>query len=150
MTAHVYGGVVLAIAIGVAGCADERGAVLQVMNRARTAVLAGDGQTACRLLTAHGRRRVLGFQVDFAPTGTRVPTTRRGVPQTCAQILHAEAGLDRSWIRDLRGARLGGVAIDGDAARVRLLVDGPDVQFALRRTAQGWRIDDSDAVPSGY
>jgi hypothetical protein len=139
--------------------ADERGAVLRVMEAGRTALLAGDGQTACRLLTTHGRTRALGFQVDFAPTGTRVPTKRRGVPQTCEQILRAESKLehlpdgDPSWTPDLKAAKFKVVSIDDDNAQVRLEVPGaygPTVEFALRKTAHGWRIDDSDAVPSGY
>jgi hypothetical protein len=38
-------------------------------------------------------------------------------------------------------------------AHVRLQarrLHGLTVEFSLRKTAQGWRIEDSDAVPSGY
>src|SRR5918995_3303560 len=86
---------------------DERDAVVRVMEAGRTALLAGDGETACRLLTTHGRTRALAFQLDFAPTGTPVPTKRRGVPQTCEQIVRAESKLehlpdvDPSWTPDL-------------------------------------------------
>jgi hypothetical protein len=138
---------------------DERGAVLRVVEAGRTALLAGDGQTACGLLTTHGRTRALGFQVDFAPTGTPVPTKRRGVPQTCEQILRAEskrehlAEANQSWTPDLKQAKFTVVAINHDTAHVRLEVPGaygPTVEFSLRKTAHGWRVDDSDAVPSGY
>jgi hypothetical protein len=138
---------------------DDRGAVLRVMDAGRTALLAGDGRAACRVLSAQGRTRALGFQVDFAPTGTPVPTERRGVPQTCEEIVRAEwkrehlPDIDQSWTPDLRAARFDVVAIDADDARVRLEVPGaygPTVEFSLSKTAQGWRIDDSDAVPSGY
>jgi hypothetical protein len=138
---------------------DERDAVLRVMETGRTALLDGDGQTACRLLTAHGRARTLGFQVDFAPAGTPVPTKRRGVPQTCEQILRAESkrehlpNVDQSWTPDLKAARFKVVSINDDTAHVRLQVPdafGPTVEFSLRKTTQGWRSDDSDAVPSGY
>jgi hypothetical protein len=138
---------------------DERGAVLRVMEAGRAALLAGDAQTACGLLTAHGRTRALGFQVDFAPSGTPVPTKRRGVPQTCEQILRAEsklehlADVDQSWTPDLKAAKFHVVSINNESARVRLRVPGaygPTVEFSLRKTARGWRIDDSDAVPSGY
>jgi hypothetical protein len=137
----------------------ERGAVLRVLEAGRTALLAGDGQAACRLLTTHGRTRALGFQVDFAPTGTPVPTKRRGVPQTCEQIVRAESkrehlpDVNPSWTPDLKAARFNVVSINNDTARVRLEVPGaygPTIDFSLRKTAQGWRIDDSDAVPTGY
>jgi hypothetical protein len=138
---------------------DERRAVLRVMEAGRRALLAGDGQTACRLLTTHGHTRVFGFQVDFAPTGTTVPTKRRGVPQTCEQILRAEwrrehlPDVDQSWTPDLKAAKFKVVSINGGNAHVRLEVPGaygPTVEFSLSKTAHGWRIDDSDAVPSGY
>ena len=138
---------------------DERSAVLQVMEAGRTALLAGDGQAACRLLTTDGRTRALGFQVDFAPTGTPVPTTRRGVPQTCEQIVRAESKREHlpdvgpSWTPDLKAAKFHVVSINHDTARVRLEVPGaygPTIEFSLRKMAHGWRIDDSDAVPAGY
>ena len=138
---------------------DDERAVLRLLETGRTALLAGDGEAACRLLTAHGRARALGFQVDFAPSGTPVPTKRRGVPQTCEQILRAESrrehlpDANQSWTPDLKAARFNVVSIDDDTARVRLEVPGaygPTVEFSLRKTAQGWRIDDADAVPSGY
>jgi hypothetical protein len=132
---------------------------LRVMEDGRTALLAGDGQAACRLPTRHGRRRALGFQVDFAPTGTPVPTKRRGVPQTCEQIVRAEskrehlADVGPSWTPDLKAAKFNVVSIINDTAQVRLEVPGaygPTIEFSLRKTAHGWRIDDSDAVPTGY
>ena len=138
---------------------DERSAVLRVMEAGKTALLAEDGQTACRLLTGHGRTRALGFQVDFAAAGTRVPIKRRGVPQTCEQIVRAESrrehlpDVDPSWTPDLKAAKFNVVSIDNKTAQVRLEVPGaygPTVEFSLRKTAHGWRIDDSDAVPSGY
>jgi hypothetical protein len=45
------------------------------------------------------------------------------------------------------------VSINNDTAQVRLQVPGaygPTIEFSLRKTAHGWRIDDSDAVPTGY
>jgi hypothetical protein len=147
---------IAAVAV-VAGCAggdagnDERGAVLAVMEDARAAVVDGDGETACGLLTEHGRRRVLEYQVDFAPVGTPVPTDRRGVPQTCEAILRAERKADPWSIKDARAAHFDVRSIDGGRASVRLTApQGATVEFALVRTAEGWRIDDSDAVPSGY
>jgi hypothetical protein len=162
-------GLVIAIA-GLGGCGggdrdapetahDEHAAVLRVMGDARSVLLAGDGEGACRLLTRHGLQRVLGFQVDFLPTGTPVPTKRRGVPQTCEQMVRAQLRAERlpdvgpSWTPDLKAAEFEVVSLSGDNARVRLRVPGaygPTVDFSLLKTAQGWRIDDSDAVPSGY
>jgi hypothetical protein len=139
--------------------ADDEAAVLDVMDAARSAVLAGDPETACGLLTPHARDRVLGFQVDFLPTGSPVPSKRPRVPQTCEQMLraqlHDERGADvaPSWLRDLKGRRFEVTAQAGDEARVLLKVPaayGPTVRFRLIRTDHGWRIDDSDAVPSGY
>jgi hypothetical protein len=138
---------------------DERAAVLRVMGAARGALLAADGEGACRLLTRHGHQRVLGFQVDFLPAGTPVPAKRRGVPRTCEQMVRAQwraehlADVDPSWTPDLKSAEFEVVSLNGDNARVRLKVPGaygPTVNFSLLNTAQGWRIDDSDAVPSGY
>jgi hypothetical protein len=160
---------VIAIA-GLAGCGsdardapepggDERAAVLRVMEDARGALLADDGDGACRLLTGHGQQRVLGFQVEFLPTGTPVPAKRRGVPQTCEQMVRAQWRVEHlpdfepSWTRDLKVAKFEVVSLSGDNARVRLTVPGaygPTFDFSLLKTAQGWRIDDSDAVPSGY
>jgi hypothetical protein len=139
--------------------ADDRAAVLDVMDAARSAVLAGDAETACGLLTPHARDRVLGFQVDFLPTGSPIPSKRPGVPQTCEQMMRAQLQDDRgpdvapSWSRDLEAAEFEVTAQAGDEARVRLKVPeayGPSVKFRLIRTVHGWRIDDSDAVPSGY
>jgi len=126
----------------------ERAAVLRVMEAGRKALLAGDGKAACRLLTPHGRKRALGFQVDFD----------HGVPKTCVGIVRAEFRLehdpdvDQSWTPDLKAASFRVTSLDRDRARVRLTVpgaSGPTVEFSLRKTAHGWRIDDSDAVPSG-
>lgn len=122
------------------------------MEDAREAVVAGDGAEACGLLTEHGRERVLEFQVDFAETGTPVPTRQRGVPQTCDAILRAERKADPDSFDDLERPRFSVSSIDGDRARVRLQVprSGATVDFSLVKTDAGWRIDDSDAVPSGY
>jgi hypothetical protein len=138
---------------------SDDAAVLRVMDAARTALLAGNGEGACRLLTRHGRQRVLLFQVDFLPPGTPVPKLRRGVPQTCEQMVRAQwtaehlRDVDPSWTPDLKAARFEVVSLSGDHARVRLSVPGaygPTVPFSLLRTAHGWRIHDSDALPSGY
>jgi hypothetical protein len=143
--------VVLAAAAGCGG--DDREDVLDVMREARSALLEGDATAACRLLTAHGRERTLEFQVDFLPTGAPVPSRRRGVPRTCEQIFKAERRADpASWRPDVEEARFSVRSLDGDRASVRLEVpqDGPTVDFSLVKTDEGWRIDDSTGVPSGY
>jgi hypothetical protein len=140
------------------GSAGGRADVLRVVEAGRRALLDGDGERACRLLTPRARRRALAFQVDFVPEGTPIPTKRRGVPQTCEQIVRAEwkaeheEGADPSWTPDLRAAKFRVVSLRGARARVRLEVPeayGPTVSFSLVRTQRGWRIDDSDAIPSG-
>jgi hypothetical protein len=138
---------------------DERAAVMRVMEDGRTALLAGDVQSACRLLTTRGLTRALGFQADFAPTGTPVSTKRRGVPQTCEQMVRAEwkrehlPDVNPSWTPDLKAATFNVVSVNNDTAQVRLGVPGaygPTIEFSLRKTPRGWRIDDADAVPTGY
>src|SRR3954471_9036361 len=140
------------------GSGGERADVLRVVEAGRRALLAGDGEGACRLLTRRAQRRALAFQVDFVPEGTPIPTKRRGVPQTCEQIVRAEwkadheEGVDPSWTPDLRAGRFRVVSLRGARARVRLGAPeayGPTVSFSLVRTQRGWRIDDSDAIPSG-
>ena len=138
------------------GSAQERAAILRVMKAGRRALLAGDGEAACRLLTARGRKRSLLYQIDFVPEGTDIPTKRRGVPQTCPEIVRAEfkqeedPQVDDSWRPGLRVARFSIISLQGRRARVRLKVPGkhePSFRFTLLRTERGWRIDDSDALP---
>jgi hypothetical protein len=145
--------VILAIVAGCGGEAgeDDRDAVLAVMEDARAALVDGDAETACGLLTPHARERTLEYQVDFLPEGTPVPTERRGVPQTCEEIFVAVRRLDPSSVEDAAGARFSVESIDGDRASVVLDAgEGATVDFALVKTGDGWRIDDSEAVPSGY
>jgi hypothetical protein len=61
--------------------------------------------------------------------------------------------VDPSWTPDLKAAEFEVVTLSADEAHARLKVPGaygPTVDFSLLDTGQGWRIDDSDAVPSGY
>jgi hypothetical protein len=154
MTRPIVFGLVAAFAAAASCGGNEREDVLDVMERGRTALLDGDGRAACGLLTDHGRRRVLEFQVDFAEPGTQVPTDQHGVPQTCEEIVQAESQASReSWAPDVEQARFRVASIDGDRATAVFEVPeefGPRVEFALVKTADGWRIDDSDALPSGY
>ena len=143
-------------ACGGSAAGGDRAAVLRVMARGRAALLHDDPGAACRLLTPHARRRVLGFQVDFLPEGAPVPSRRRGVPRTCEQLARAEfksdhqADVDPSWTPDLRRARFQVVSLGAGKAHVRVRTPGPAVEVWLLETPDGWRIDDSDVVPSGY
>jgi hypothetical protein len=140
------------LALLLLGCGDDdREDVLAVMEDARAALVDGDAETACGLLTPHARERTLEYQVDFLPEGTPVPTERHGVPQTCEEIFVAVRKLDPSSVEDAAAARFSVESIDGDRASVRLDAGGgATVDFALAKTGDGWRIDDSEAVPSGY
>jgi hypothetical protein len=55
-----------------------------------------------------------------------------------------------SWAPDLRRSRAQVVSLRSGRARVRLHTPGPAVELRLVKRPDGWRIDDSDAVPSGY
>jgi hypothetical protein len=141
--------VVLLVIARVTSAADERPSVLRLMERARSALLGNRAHEACSLLTRHGRRQALGFRVDF----------NRGLPRTCVAMVKREwkeAHIPRvnvSWPSDLRHSSFTVVRLHGAAASVRLRVRkpyGPRVHFRLRKTSEGWRIDDSDAVPQGH
>lgn len=158
-------GIVLMLASVPAGCGssssagDDRSAIQRVLEDARGALLRNDGHAVCNLLTVHGRRRSLGYQVDYAPVGTRVPTTRRGVPRTCEDLVDREwraehrANVDQSWIPDLRRTKFVLVKLGRSHARVELRGPGPSIPpqtLTLVKTSVGWRVDDFSAVPSGY
>jgi hypothetical protein len=154
--------------LAIAGCGttdrkptdqDDANQIIRVLEMARTALLDNRSHEVCGLLTAHGRTRALGFQVDFAEEGTPVPSKDPRLPQTCEAIVEHEwsearrAGGAISWPIDLRHVRFSVLSVDGSTANAQLKVDkpyGPVVEFTLRKTPSGWRIDDSDAVPGGY
>jgi hypothetical protein len=153
------GVLVLLTGCGTHGTTERAAAeIRQVLERARTALLQNEPSRVCNLLTAHGRRRSLGFQVDFAEEGTAVPSKDSRLPQTCEAVVEREWTSARrsgaqSWPLDLRHARFAVVSVEGATARAQLEVVkpyGPVIGFTLRKTASGWRIDDSDAVPEGY
>ena len=132
--------------------------MLAVADRARDDLVAGRAAGFCALLTPHGRSRALGYRVDFDEGGSLPPTSPR-VPHTCEQIVRRERAavidprVEFSWLDALRGARLRVLAVEGDSARVGVVPrGGPRVaaRVALVRTEAGWRLDDSDAIPSGH
>jgi hypothetical protein len=147
-------GLAVTLSLVAAGCAgnatSDRAAILKVMETGRAALLAGDGPTACRLLTAGGRRRSLGFNVDFDEEGSIPPSSPR-LPQTCEDLLRREAregGIPR---RDIRLATFAIASVEGSRATVRLTApNGTTVGFTLRKAQGRWRMDDSDAIPSGH
>jgi hypothetical protein len=128
--------------------------IVGVLESARRALLNDRSHEACGLLTAHGRDRVLGFQVDFAREGTRVPSSDPRLPQTCEAVIERERDDASEWIDDLRRVRFSVVSIRGSTAHAKLKVlkpYGPVIEFSLRKTPAGWRIDDSsNGVPVGY
>jgi predicted pyridoxine 5'-phosphate oxidase superfamily flavin-nucleotide-binding protein len=146
------------VAITSANRGDEA-SILRVLHSGQRALLAGDGRGVCALLTAHGRRRALGFQVDYAPEGTPVPTRRPGVPHTCEEIVRREwrdghqPASGSSWTRELRRARFSIVWVRGSGAKATLKLPEPygaSIKLWLRKTPTGWRVDDSNVVPVGY
>ena len=129
--------------VGLVGCTehDEDRAIEGVLKDARRAVLAGDGQRACALLTRHGRQEARAFG-----TGS------------CEEVLRARLAAARGdprsrWPDDLRDATFEVLSAGDGQARAELRVQdvfGTAIRWRiqLRKTSAGWRIDDSNAVPS--
>lgn len=135
---------VAVLATAAAGCGEgeeqetaatgDREQVLDVLEQARTALAAGDGEAACALLTEGGRERAVNFD-RYA---------------TCEETVAAAGQSDPSSVEDAGKARLAEPVIDGDRASVDLEVEEyVTINVVLVRTADGWRIDDSEAVPYG-
>jgi len=151
--ASVLLGVGLLAGWGCGGAGDEHAAVLRTVEQARQALVRRDAPAACRLLSRVGMTRIFMFQVDFAPDGTRVPTKRKGVPQTCTEIvlrvlaLAADTGSDPGRLQ-VAQARLEIVALQAGHAEVALRA----TRFVIKlsKGANGWRIDDCSCVPHGY
>lgn len=126
------------------GCTDhsEDRAIEQVLEDARGALLAGNGARACRLLTAHGREQAPAFGAGSCEEIVRVQRTL------------AERDPESHWPRDLREADLEVLSVTDDRAQAELRVQdqfGTAIRWRiqLRKTGAGWRIDDSNAVPTG-
>jgi hypothetical protein len=125
-------------------CTDhsEDRAVEQVLKDARRAVLAGDGARACRLLTSHGRQQALAFGAG-----------------SCEAIVRDQRALavrdpESTWPKDLRDADLEVLSVSDGRAQAELRVQdqfgtATRWRIQLRSTSAGWRIDDSNAVPTG-
>jgi hypothetical protein len=138
--------------------AKDRAALLFLMTRARSALLAADAPGVCGLLTPYGRRRVLEFRVDYDHEGAIRAGDPR-LPQTCTAMVareyHDAIGPNSgvSWPRDLRRSRFSVKSVEGRWAQVELKVPGrygPIVGFTAKRTLRGWRVEDSDVVPYGH
>ena len=142
---------------GCDGTSTDRDAVIQVVEAGRAALLEGHVERACGLLTDEGRRRALEYRVDFdqTPRGSLAPDDPR-VPQTCEEIVRREAAAARlpstTWDEALRTATFDVVTLSGREAEVALRFPTPqvDVRIDLTLTEDGWRIDDSSAIPSGH
>jgi hypothetical protein len=154
----------LAAAALVAGCgggssAEAKRHVRAVAERARADLLAGRSKDFCGLLTAHGRRRALGFKVDFDDEGSIPPDSPR-LPQTCEQIVNRELAMysnpdihQLTPLDDLKRVRIRIVDVNDSSARVELVPPGsgsPSATAQVVKTDSGWRIDDSNVVPNGH
>ena len=141
-----------ALSLGACGGHDEDDAILSVLHDARTAVLAGDGSGACRLLTTHGRDRALAFGAELGAPGGRHPSS-------CEELVRSERALamrdpSSSWPDDLRDANLEVLSVSDGRAQAELRVQdllGTAIRWRLQllKTGAGWRIDDSNAMPVG-
>lgn len=156
--------VLVTAAAFLAGCGggstgDAQRDVRAVAERARADLLAGRSRDFCGLLTSHGRRRALGFKVDFDEEGS-IPADSPRLPQTCEQIVDRElAMLDNpasgqlSLRHDLRHVRVQVADVGDSSARVELVPRGggsPSATARAVKTDAGWRIDDSNVVPNGH
>jgi hypothetical protein len=129
--------IVLAVLAGCGGDDDDTAATpVDTMERAKAALLDGDAEAACALLTEHGRQQALAFREK----------------DTCEANFRAEMndiGGD-AYRRDVRGATFKVTERSGDRATVRLM-SGPyiEIDFTLVKTDDRWLIEDSEAVPYG-
>jgi hypothetical protein len=133
---------------------DER-AILKVMEEGRDALLKGDAGAACMLLTDHGRERTLQYQVDFLEEGTRVPSSDPRAPQSCEAmvpaVLHELGSPLKSTIKDVKFNVVSIDESEGEATVSAQEGNYAEATFRLLEIPdQGWRIDDSNDVPSGY
>jgi hypothetical protein len=141
-----------ALCLAACGGHGEDDAIMEVLHDARSAVLAGDGPGACRLLTANGRRRALDFGVEPAASGD-------SRPGSCEELVRSRRALarrdpDSSWPDDLREADFEVLSVSDGGAQVEMRVQdllGTAIRWRvqLRNTPAGWRIDDSNAIPVG-
>jgi hypothetical protein len=126
--------IVLAALAGCGGDGDA-GTPVDTMEQARTAFLDKDADAACALLTEHGRQQALAFAEK----------------DTCEANFRAEVVERTSRMRQqVEEAKFAVTNEDGDRATVQL-TSGPyiEIDVELVKTADGWRIDDSEVVPSG-
>jgi hypothetical protein len=141
------------------GCGNshgsDRAAILKVMEAGRTALLAGDGQRACALMTPVERARSTAAfsKSDFGyDEEGGYPRSSGPLPKSCEELVRREAKEGNIPRADLRKSIFSVTSIKGSRATVRLRVQenhGPRVGFVLRKTQAGWRIDGSDAEPRG-
>jgi hypothetical protein len=133
--------IVLALLAGCGGD-DDQSTPLDTMERARTAILHDDPETACGLLTDHGRERVRVFQADFASSSP---------PQSCEEVFRAERDRDPVWRDDLEQVEFRVTEENDDRAEVQMTSEFVDYTFTLVKTDDGWRVDDAsdDLFPTG-
>jgi protein kinase-like protein len=91
------------------------------------ALLAGDGETACRLMTARGVEDVVG-----------------GSPDECVQAVASGDALSADDRAALGEIEVTGVEVDGDVARVSFTAGGSASKITLRKVDGTWKFDHED------
>jgi hypothetical protein len=142
------GSTVVIAAVGLAGCGSTHKAspprsqtVVQVLRSYLRAQVAGDGETACSLLTTGAQQRLVTL-VQQAAGGT---LTTRPSCQDAVALVAAVAGA--KLLDALASARIAHVKVQGTDATAELL-DGTafgQQQVSLKRLDGAWRIS---GVPS--
>ena len=119
--------------------------MLRVADAARDAMVAGDPAAACALLTPHGRERSKGYGRAYEDT----PSCEAALAYVVEISRDPSAGVRE--LEDLARAEFEVTDIDGSTARVDADAGqgGEPIEIELRKTADGWRVHDSDVVPEG-
>ena len=130
----------LALALAVAGCGAARRQsgqqqVAQVLRSYLRAQAAGDGQSACALLTASGQSQLIALVVN---AGQGLITTRPSC-QDAVGLVSAVAG--SRLLNALRSAQIENVQVRGAQASAVVVVDmQPAQRVSLEKTGTAWKI----------
>ena len=140
-------GTLVVVALVAAGCGkpgseQERREILETVESGRDALVAGRAKEACALLTEDGRRRSLEY-IPYDQGRDCESTVRRLVKEA------RHPAVLEDWIDVAPRAKFEVTEIDDDRAKVRVDADDDTIHIELRRTPDGWRIDNSDDVPQG-
>jgi hypothetical protein len=159
---HIRIAAVTLAALAICGCgssgSNHEHAVLATARAAVRALADGRVREACAYLTPHGRRRSLGFRIEFDDHAS-LPLNSPRIPQTCEGLAARERKqaenprIDNSWLVAARSASFRVTHLAGRTATVRVsspYAGGMVTTLVLKKTRDGWRIDDSPAVPNGH